>query len=244
MSQRGRVRTEPGAKRVRGFLQGRLVVDTIHPLLVWEVPYYPAYYLPVADVHAKLEATGRTEHSPSRGDGVVHDVRVGDAVAPGAALTFPDSPIEELRDQVRFDWGGTLSWFEEDEQVYTHPRDPGTRVDILPSSRHVKVILGGDVLADTTGAHVLFETGHPPRWYVPQVDVRMDRLVPSETVTNCPYKGRASHLAADVDGTMVDVAWTYPTPLPESQRVAGLVAFYDFKIEGLEILVDGVPAAA
>jgi uncharacterized protein (DUF427 family) len=237
-STRGKVSVEPGQKRVRAFLDGHLVADTIRPLLVWEVPYYPTYYLPVADVRAELVATGRTRSSPSRGEGRLHDVRVGSSVAPDAALVHPESPIEELRDHVRLDWDAMSAWFEEDEEVFVHPRSPTTRIDILPTSRHVKVLVGDTVLAESTRAHVLFETMLPPRWYLPKLDVRMDLLQPSDTVTRCPYKGTPVHYATPIGGELVDVAWSYPTPLPESERIAGLVAFYDDRVR---VLVDGQP---
>jgi uncharacterized protein (DUF427 family) len=237
--QRGRVRVERGAKRVRVYLGGELVADTTRPLLVWEIPYYPTYYLPVGDVVADLDATGATERSPSRGDGDVLTVRTASHQAEGAALRFPDSPIEELRDHVRLDWDAMGAWFEEDEEVFTHPRSPYSRVDILPSSREVVVSLDGVEVARTRRPHALFETGLPTRWYVPRVDVRMDLLVPSDTVTHCPYKGEASYFSARVgDRTVVDVAWTYPTPLPESERIAGLLSFYDDRVT---VTVDGEP---
>jgi uncharacterized protein (DUF427 family) len=230
---RGRVRTEPSEKRVRTYLEGHLVADTLHPLLVWEIPYYPVYYLPQADLHDGVELvdTGKIDHSPSRGDGHVHDVRVGDLVVPGAAVTYPDSPIEALRDHVKLDWNSMTGWFEEDDEVFTHPRSPYARIDILPSSRHVVVKVGETVVGDSVRAHVLHETGLPPRWYLPRVDVRMDLLSPSDTVTHCPYKGQASHFHAGVDGaTVTDVAWTYPYPLRESLQVASLVSFYPDKV--------------
>jgi uncharacterized protein (DUF427 family) len=237
-TQRGRVRTEAGAKRVRAYLDGHLVADTIHPLYVWEIPYYPAYYVPAADVRAELAATGTTTHSPSRGDAQHYDVKVGSTVAQGAALIYPESPIEELRDHVRLDTDSMSAWFEEDEEVFFHPRSPRTRIDVLPTSRHVQVLLGDTVLADTTRAHALFETGLPPRWYVPKLDVRMDLLGPSDTITHCPYKGTPVHYSAPIEGEVTDVAWSYPTPLPESQRVAGLVCFYADRVR---VLVDGEP---
>src|SRR5215468_1444518 len=117
---RGRVRTEPGAKRVRAYLGGEVVADTIHPVLVWEKPYYPAYYFPVADVRTELlETDGGTVHSPSRGDATTFTVRAGGKDAPRAALRYLDSPLEELRDLVRFDWDSMDAWFEEDEEVFT-----------------------------------------------------------------------------------------------------------------------------
>jgi uncharacterized protein (DUF427 family) len=237
--QRGRVRVEQGAKRVRVYLGGELVADTTRPLLVWEIPYYPTYYLPLADVVADLDATGATEHSPSRGDGDLLTVRTASHRAEGAARRFPDSSIEELRDHVRLDWDAMGAWFEEDEEVFTHPRSPYSRVDILPSSREVVVSLDGVEVARTRRPHALFETGLPTRWYVPRVDVRMDLLVPSDTVTHCPYKGEASYFSARIgDRTVDDVAWTYPTPLPESERIAGLLSFYADRVT---VTVDGEP---
>ncbi|MBE1496475.1 uncharacterized protein (DUF427 family) [Amycolatopsis lexingtonensis] len=231
---RGRVRVAQGAKRVRVFLGGELVADTVHPLLVWEVPYYPTYYFPRADVVSGVfTPSGRTTHSPSRGDGVLSTIKVGRAEAVDAALEHPDSPIEELRDHVRFDFAA-FDWFEEDEQIFTHPRDPGVRVDILPSSRHVRIEVDGVTVADSVRPHLLFETGLPVRYYLPRVDVRMDLLEKIDTVTHCPYKGAAEHF--DVAGH-ADLAWSYPTPLPESSRAAGLVAFLDEKVD---VFVDGV----
>ncbi|QYC41056.1 hypothetical protein Nocox_17220 [Nonomuraea coxensis DSM 45129] len=231
---RGRVRVERTAKRVRAYLGGRAVADTTAALLVWEVPYYPTYYFPLADVEeSALKATGATTRSPSRGEGVVHTVTSGAAEAPGAALTYPDSPLEEIRGHVRFEWDAMDAWFEEDEEVYVHPRDPYTRVDILPTSRHVRVEVDGVTVADSRGARVLFETGLPARYYLPKTDVRLDLLEPTGTVTRCPYKGTAEYWS--VNGRE-DLAWSYRTPLPESERIAGLIAFYN---EKLDIYVDG-----
>ncbi|HET6950035.1 MAG TPA: DUF427 domain-containing protein [Acidimicrobiales bacterium] len=238
-TSRGRVRVEPSAKRVRAYLGGEVVVDTTHPLLVWEVPYYPTYYLPVSDVRAELVPTGGTDHSPSRGDGEVLTVRTASSEARDAAVRYAASPLEELRDHVRLDWGAMDAWFEEDEEVFTHVRSPYARIDILPSSREVVVRLGDVELARTVRPHALFETGLPTRWYIPRVDARMDLLTPSATVTHCPYKGTTVHFSArDGDRVVPDVAWSYPTPLPESGRIAGLLAFYDDRVT---VTVDGEP---
>jgi uncharacterized protein (DUF427 family) len=235
---RGRVRVEQGQKRVRVYFGGGPIVDTVGPLYVWENPYYPTYYVPIADLQSGvLVPTGDTDHSPSRGDGQVYTVKSGAAEAPKAAVRYADSPIEELRDAVRLDWEAMDAWFEEDEEVYVHARDPYSRVDILPSSRAVRVELDGVVLAESTHAHVLFETGLPPRWYVPKVDVRLDLLEPTATVTRCPYKGTAEYWSADVNGRRVeDIAWSYRTPLPESERIAGLVCFYS---ERTDLFIEG-----
>lgn len=238
-THRDRLRIEQGTKRVRAYLGGHAVADTHHPVYVWESPYYPAYYIPVSDVHSELlTPTGRTRHSASRGDAALYDIAVpGGRTAVDGAWRYADSPVEELRDLVRFDWEAMDSWFEEDEEVFVHPRSPYTRVDILGSSREVRVELDGVELARSSQPRVLFETGLPPRYYLPKTDVRLDLLEPSETVTRCPYKGAADHLSARTAGGVVqDVAWTYPAPLPESSRIAGLVSFYDRKVK---VYVDG-----
>jgi uncharacterized protein (DUF427 family) len=190
---RGLVRVETSAKRVRTYFGGHLVADTMHPLLVWEVPYFPSYFLPVDDIRAELVATGETKHSPSRGDADVYDVHAGDAVAKAAALRYATSPIEQIRNTVKIDWRSMDEWLEEDEPVYTHPRDPYTRVDILASSRHVRVEIDGVTVADSHGPRILFETGLPPRYYLPLSDCAMERFVRSGSETHCPYKGQASY---------------------------------------------------
>lgn len=231
-SQRGRVRVESSQKRVRAYLGQELVLDTVRPLLVWEIPYYPTYYVPVGDVRAALIPTGATEHSPSRGEAEVYDVKVGRATAPGGARRYPESPIPELRDAVQVSWAAMDEWLEEDEPVYTHPRDPYTRVDILASSRHVEVKVDGVTIAESHQPRILFETGLPPRYYLPISDMRMDLLTPSDTETHCPYKGTAGYWHLDVNGTRHDdFAWIYRAPLPESQKVAGLVSFYNEKVD-------------
>jgi uncharacterized protein (DUF427 family) len=229
---RGSVRVEQGGKRVRVYLAGRLVADTRRPFLVWEIPYFPTYYLPLADVLAKLEPTGNTEHSPSRGEAEILDVRVEGATAAGAARRYPDSPLEPLRDLVRFNWAEMDEWLEEDEPVYTHPRDPYTRVDILASSRHVRIEIDGVTVADSVRPHILFETGLPARYYLPLPDVRTELLVPSDTTSHCPYKGTAGYWSVDAGhGVRPDLVWIYRTPLPESQKVAGLACFYNEKVD-------------
>ena len=236
---RGGIRIEPGAKRVRAYLGGEVIVDSIRPTLVWEVPYYPAYYFPLADVRAELlEADGGVAHSPSRGDGRTFTVRAGGKEAPSAAVRYEDSPIEELRDLIRIEWDAMDAWFEEDEEVFTHPRDPYTRVDILPSSRHLRVEVDGVTVAESASPRLLFETGLPVRYYLPKTHVRVDLLVPTNSVSHCPYKGQAEWWSVRAgENVREDLAWSYRTPLPESQKIAGLVAFYNEKVD---IYVDGV----
>ncbi len=236
---RGSVRVEAGTKRVRALLGGHTVVDTLEPRMVWEIPYYPAYYLPRADVLARLEPSGRTDHSPSRGDAVFYDVHIDGRVARDGAWAYPDSPLDELRDLVRFRWDALDEWLEEDEPVYVHPRSPYVRVDILASSRRVQVAVDGVELADSHRPHILFETGLPPRYYLPLSDVRTELLEPSSTVTHCPYKGAASYWTLVIgDQRYEDFVWIYRSPLPESAKITGMACFYNEKVD---LTVDGVP---
>ena len=231
-SSQGRVRVEVSPKRIRAYLGSHLVADTKQPLLVWEVPYYPSYYFPVDDVVGKLIPVGRLEHSPSRGDAELFDVQVGDRTAPAAAKRYPDSPIPELRDAVHISWSAMDEWLEEDEPVYVHPRDPYTRVDVLGSTRHVEILIDGVTIADSHQPRILFETGLPPRYYVPLADFRLDLLTPSSTETRCPYKGTASYWHVDVNGKRhEDFVWMYRSPLLESQKIAGLVTTYNEKVD-------------
>lgn len=236
---RGRVRTEPGVKRIRTYLGGVSVADTVAPLLVWEVPYYPTYYFPIGDVRAELlSADGASRHSPSRGDGDLYTVKAGGREAVGAAVRYPDSPLEQLREYVRFDFAAMDNWFEEDEEIFVHPRDPYTRVDVLPSSRHVRVEIDGVTVAESSTPRLLFETGLPVRYYLPKPHVRLDLLEHTDTRTACPYKGTAEYWSVRIgDVVHEDVVWGYRTPLPESRQVAGLVCFYNEKVD---IYVDDV----
>ena len=237
VTRRGRVRVEHGTKRIRAYLGGELVADTTRPLLVWEKPFYPTYYFPAADIRTEWLTPDGVSHSPSRGDGRTFTIRAGGKEAAGAALRYEQSPFEELRDAIRLEWDSMDAWYEEDEQVYTHPRDPYTRVDILPSSRHVRIEVDGVTIAETDKPSLLFETGLRTRYYLPMTHVRMDLLTPSESVSHCPYKGTAEYWSVRAgDDVRRDVAWSYPTPLPESQKIAGLISFYPEKVD---VYVDG-----
>ncbi len=237
------VRVERSQKRVRAYLDGDLVADTEAPLLVWENANFPAYYIPAADIRAELIPSGESEHRPRLGEAELLHVKTAVATAELAARRYPDSPVAELRDAVRLEWGAMSEWLEEDEPVYVHPRSPYTRIDILASSRLVRAELDGVRIAESSQPRILFETGLPLRYYVPLADLRMDLLRPSDRSTQCPYKGTASYWSVDtnpaVEGGRLhkDVVWTYRTPLPESQKIAGLAAFYN---ERVDLYLDGV----
>jgi len=233
---RGRI--EPAPRRVRGFLGDGLVFDTTSARYVWEVPYYPQYYIPLTDVRADFlrddDHPQRVQLGPSR----LHTLVGAGQEHRAAARVFDsdgDSPVAGL---VRFDWD-RLTWFEEDEQIYGHPRNPYSRVDALRSHRHVRVQLDGVLLADTHSPVLLFETGLPTRYYIDMTDVATEHLEASPTQTLCPYKGVTSGYWSVRVGDTVhpDIAWTYRYPLPPVGAIAGLVAFYNEKVD---IVVDGV----
>ncbi|MDP9444911.1 MAG: DUF427 domain-containing protein, partial [Actinomycetota bacterium] len=151
-------------------------------------------------------------------------------------------PEPHLEGYVHVAWDAVDAWFEEDEQVFVHVRDPYHRIDVVPTTRHVTVSLDGTVLAESTRVRGLYETGLPIRWYFPRDDVRTDLLARSDTVTHCPYKGAATHWSAVLEQRVVaDVAWSYDAAVRrEAEDVAGRICFYD---ERVDVDVDGVRVA-
>lgn len=236
VDQPGRV--EPNPKWIRGRIGGHLVVDSRDTLFVWEHRYYPQWYIPITAVDGDLVPTGERTPTDERGEASTVDLVLADGTrVANAGWTHPDSPVAELRDRVRFRWDAIERWFEEDVEVFVHPRSPYTRVDVLPSSRHVVVEVDGTVVADSTRASILYETGLPARYYLPAEDVRTELLIPTETSSACPYKGVARYWSVVVDGTSHDdVAWGYDAPLPESRDVEGLICFYN---ERVDLIIDG-----
>ena len=228
-----------GRKRVRAFSAGELVVDSRAPLLVREHASFPQYFFDAPDLEVELRLAGTGPRSKALGVSEVFDVVIGDRVVPRAARRHPEAGAA-LQEAYGLAWSAFDTWMEEDEIVYTHPRSPYVRIDALASSRHVLVTLAGVVVADSRRSVVLYETGLVPRYYLPQADVRMDLLVPTATRSDCPYKGTATYWDVTVDGARVDDAvWSYRTPLPESTKIAGLVAFWPEKSPELHVIVDG-----
>ena len=202
---------EPAPRRVRGFSGGRVVFDTVAALYVWEWPNYPQYYIPLADCDVSLL------------DGLRHRVH----------------HEGELDKMVRFSWDALDAWFEEDEEVFVHPRNPYARVDALRSTRTVRVELEGVLLAESSAPVMVFETGLPTRYYLDRTAVDFTHLIPSDTVTACPYKGRTTGYWSAKTGAEVhaDVAWAYDFPTRALTPIAGLIAFYN---EMVDLTLDGV----
>jgi uncharacterized protein (DUF427 family) len=231
---------ERAPRRVRAFHDGQVVVDTTEALYVWEWANYPQYYVPRADVAEDLlRPDGRTEQS-SRGTSLLYSFASAPSPAPTVARLLDDAVRSELAGTFRFEWDAMDAWFEEDEEVFVHPRNPYARVDALRSSRPVRVELEGVVLAESAAPVMVFETGLPTRYYLDRTAVRFEHLEPSGTVSRCPYKGTTSGYWSVVVGgtTHDDLAWSYDFPTRALSPIAGLVAFYDEKVD---VFVDGVP---
>ena len=209
------------------------IVDTLGARYVWEGTYYPQYYVPCADVLAGvLVPEGQTEDT-ERGPVEVHAIQVEGVTRPHGARLLHKSTVDGLDATVRFEWAAADAWFEEDEQVFVHPRNPYVRVDALRSTRAVRVVLDGVTLAESSSPVMVFETGLPTRYYLNRTEVDFTHLTASDTVTACPYKGTTGgYWTARVgDKTRHDVAWTYEYPTRQLLPIAGLMAFYNEKID-------------
>lgn len=235
------IRYEPTGRRIRIEFAGTVIADSSRARLMVESGHLPVYYLPLDDIRLDLmPQTDHTSFCPYKGTALYRSVVVGERAAENAVWYYPD-PLPgapDLAGYAAFYWDRMDRWLEEDEVVFRHPRDPLKRVDALPSSRHVQVILGGEMVADTRRAVFLFETGLPTRYYIPAADVRAGILRPSDTHTECPYKGRASYHSLSVnERDYDDLVWFYPEPIAACVGIKGLVSFYNEKVDA--ILVDG-----
>lgn len=236
---------EDSPRRVRVVVAGVTVADSTRAKLLHETELTPVYYLPEADVRTDLlEPTDHTTRCPFKGDASYWNIRVGDDVRENAVWRYP-APLPEAPDLAgyyAFYWDQVDEWWEEAERIGVHPRDPYHRCDVVRSDRHVVVRVDGQVVADSRRPTLLFETGLPPRFYLPEADVRLDLLERTDTVTECPYKGttsryyRASSAVAGADDDGRDLAWVYDEVHAEVDGIQGLVAFYN---ERVDLEVDG-----
>lgn len=235
------VRIEPNDRRVRALIDGVVIADTIQSIYLFEAGHLPVYYLPKEDVRFDLlEHTDRSTHCPYKGDAEYWSIVVGERRVENAVWSYP-SPIEgapDLSGYVAFYWDKVDNWFEEDEEVFVHARDPYKRVDAIRSSRRVEIRINGHTVADTTRPVLLFETSLPTRYYIPKLDVRLDLLRPSTRSTACPYKGTANYFSVAIPDTEVveNIAWVYPTPIPQVPTIENHVCFFN---EHVDVVVDG-----
>lgn len=237
------VRREPTEWRLRARWGDTEIVDTTSAMLVWEPRrVVPSYAVPLADLRVPL-ATSQ-DAAPADPGGILHpgipfavhsaegesfDLVVGDKTLPAAAFRVKDS---ELEPYAVLDFDAVDAWYEEDELLVSHPREPYHWVRTLPTSRQLRIEHEGVVVAESSRATFVYETSLPVRFYLPREDVVAD-LTPSGVKTACAYKGHATYFSAP---GLPDIAWSYPQPLKQVADLAGLVAFYD---DLLDVYVDG-----
>lgn len=253
-----KLRYEPTVKRIRATLGGQTVVDTTRAMLVWEPRrVVPGYAVPETDIRAEISLRSSARQESGSVGFMLPDlskIPVFDPRIPFDVRTTPGEPIElraagtnataagfrardpGLAGYVILAFADFGSWFEEDDEIISHPHDPYGRIDIRGTSRHVQLTLDGHILADTTRARMLFETNLPARYYLPIEDV-VAPLEPSSTRSMCSYKGYATWYSAIVgDRRVKDIAWQYEHPLSDAAGVQEYVAFLD---ERLDLVIDG-----
>jgi len=242
----------PANRRIRLQFGGQTIADSTAVMLLREPRRALTYYFPQADVRMELLAKGSTPTGsvsgeafywspPSRSKAQFWALTVDQKTAEEAAWSYADilSNDLDLRGYVAFNWPKMDHWLEEEEEVFGHPRDPYHRVDVLQSSHHIKIVIGGQVVAETKRPRLLLETSLPPRYYIPQEDIRMDLLTPTESHTICPYKGTASYWSLTSEsGVEEDIVWSYLNPLIDCSKIENLLSFYDERVEA--VYVDGI----
>lgn len=233
---------EPSERWVRVKYNGEFIADSRKPLLllIYGPGRVPTYIFSRDDVQLDFLADGDKNDSDDLfGPTKYWHVKVGDKLARNAAWAYTDPPVEyaELKDKISFFWLKMEAWYEEEEQVFVHARDPHKRVDVMRSSRHVRIEKDGLTIAESQRPYLLFETHLPVRYYLPRADVKTEYLEESGLHTSCPYKGTADYWSVRVDDkTYKDLVWSYPEPIPEAPKIKELMAFYN---EKLDIYIDG-----
>ena len=239
MPQEHRISFEPSPKRVRVMANGKTVADSLCAGLLFETGDMPVYYFPRHDVRIDLlEANSHRTRCPYKGEASYWNLKVGHRAVENAVWTYeePSEAAAEIKQALAFAWDKVDHWFEEDEEVFGHARDPHQRIDVRPSSREVRAFFNGEMIARTRRALFLFETGLPTRYYIPPEDVRAEFLAPSRKTSICPYKGQASYWSVRIgDRTSEDAVWAYLAPLPECPRITGHYCFYPEKIDKFEV---------
>ncbi len=230
---------EPTPRWIRVRFAGQVIADSRRALLLTQYgpDRLPTYYFPQTDV--QMDALIDSPSASPEGEVSWKSVQIGGKVEADAAwiVLRPPSPLTSLATYVSFAWEKMDGWYEEEEEIFVHARDPHKRVDVLCSSRHVRVVIGDTTVAETGRPHLLFETTLPTRYYIPSEDVRIELLEPTDFKTRCPYKGIASYWNAKVGAHLArNVVWSYPNPIPECAKIKGLLSFFN---EHVDIYVDG-----
>ncbi|KAM0255506.1 hypothetical protein ACHAQJ_005651 [Trichoderma viride] len=241
----GATKVLPTPRRVRVIFNQTTIVDTTRAVWVWEHDYYPYFYIPASELKDSTVRDSQSIKSEGTAKAAIVELTVpARAGIPEKSTTrvlrFDNDPsLGNLAGLVRLEFGAMDTWLEEDIPIFVHPKDPFKRIDILPSTRPIEVRIGGKTVATTTFAMHLHETSLPVRYYIPLTSIDPSILRRSATITSCPYKGDAEYYNVVVDGKEYkDIVWYYNHPIHESLAIAGLVSFYNEKVE---ILVDGQP---
>jgi len=227
--------SENSPKRVRVLFNKTWLVDSKKAKLVWEHPFYPVFYFPKSEVSDKyLQPASGEPANDSKA--ATYDIVVDKKHAEAAAIVHKAG---DHKDYVKIVLGKMDAWFEEEEQIFVHPKDPYKRVDVLQSARHIRIEVDGVEVGNSTKPRFLYETGLPMRTYIPKTDARMDLFETSDLATGCPYKGVASYYNVTLpsDEKKDNIVWWYRSPNIEVAQITGFVAFYDEKVD---VWIDGV----
>src|SRR5713226_63395 len=235
------INIEESPRHLRVLFGGETLASSRHVMILREAKRLPVYYFPQKETRMDLMVpTKQSTHCPVKGEASYWTIRQRDKSAENAAWSYlnPLPGATAIQGYLAFQWDKMDAWYEEDEEVFVHPRDPYKRVDVLQSSRHVRIVVGGETVAETRRPRLLFETYHPTRYYIPREDIRMNLLEPSNTRTRCPYKGIASYWSARINGKLYqDIVWSYQEPIPECPKIKGLLCFFNERVDA--IYVDG-----
>jgi uncharacterized protein (DUF427 family) len=228
----GPYKTLPTSRKIQLLVNGYYIIRTTKAVYVWEHPFYPQLYIPSSEILSKnahpalIVSEGSTYTSPETGKILATQLKlqIGSRTL-DKNLAFAsnlEGKASELNNLVKIDFDSVDKWFEEDTPIYVHPKDPFKRIDVLQSTRQIRVKVGGELVADSKTSMHLYETGLPCRYYLPLTAIDASVLRPSETKTECPYKGEAEYYHVEVDGKVYeDIVWYYTRPLLESAKIEG-----------------------
>ncbi|OLS27131.1 MAG: hypothetical protein HeimC3_05980 [Candidatus Heimdallarchaeota archaeon LC_3] len=230
---------EPSPRWVRAKFGSIYIADSKKALLLiaYDREFRTRYYFPKEDV--KTEFFEESDYKGRDGKNKYWHIRNGDKYEKNAAYTVVDPPedVQGIKDYIGFKWNQIDAWFEEEEEIFIHPRDPYKRIDTIKSSRHIKVVIDKQIVAETNNPTLLFETGLPVRYYIPKEDVKTEFLIDSILQTGCPYKGTASYNSVKIgDNIYKNIVWYYKDPFYETGHIKDLISFYNEKVD---IYVDG-----
>jgi uncharacterized protein (DUF427 family) len=232
---------EVSPRRVRIVFGGATLADSKRAVLLREAKRLPIYYFPQQDIRMEfMQPSGRRAQDEHKGEAMYWTIRSDSKTAENAAWSYADPPADcaAIKDHFAFEWNAVDAWYEEEEEIFVHARDPYKRVDAIRSARHVQIFVAGETIADTRRPTLVFETNHPVRYYIPLEDIRRDRLIASDTASRCPYKGIASYWSVKAgDEILSDLAWSYRDTIPECPKIKDLVCF--FQEREAVIAVDG-----